>query len=160
VYLNGANYLGRAEEISLPEVSPKMTDHKALGLTGEMEFPAGLQKMTAKIKWNAPYPEVMTISHDFYTPVRLMFRGSLERWENGGKTAEVPVVAHLTGTFKKSGGLVVKAQDNSEMEHELSITRYKLEIDGTTICEVDVMANIYRTAEVDVLANYRSNLGI
>lgn len=160
VYLNGSNYLGRAEEIALPEVSPKMVDHKALGLTGEIELPAGVQKMSAKIKWNAPYPEVMRISHDFYTPVRLMFRGSLEKWENGGKVSEVPVVAHLTGTFKKAGGLVVKPQDKSEMEHELAITRYKLEIDGETICEIDVMANIYRTSDIDVLATYRANLGI
>ncbi|HJT73282.1 MAG TPA: phage major tail tube protein, partial [Chitinophaga sp.] len=81
VYLNGVSYMGRAEEITLPDIQPKMVDHKALGMVGESELPAGLQKMSAKIKWNAIYPDVMKTTHNVFTSVRLMVRTSIETYE-------------------------------------------------------------------------------
>ena len=34
IYLDGANLLGRAEEVKLPDVSMTMQEHKALGMVG------------------------------------------------------------------------------------------------------------------------------
>lgn len=160
VYLNGVSYMGRAEEISLPDITPKMVDHKALGMVGESELPAGLQKMSAKIKWNAIYPDVMKTTHNVFTSVRLMVRTSIETYEGGTRTSQQPAVIYLTGTWKKSGGLSFKPQDNVEIENELSVTAYKMEVNGQEIINVDVMANIWRVNGVDQLAVYRANLGL
>lgn len=160
VYLNGVSYMGRAEEITLPDVQPKMVDHKALGMVGESELPAGLQKMSAKIKWNAIYPDVMKATHNVFTSVRLMIRTSIETYEGGTRVAQQPAVIYLTGTWKKSGGLSFKPQDNVEIENELNVTAYKMEILGQEIVSIDVMANIWRVNGVDQLAVYRANLGL
>ena len=40
IYLDGANLLGRAEEVKLPDVSMTMQEHKALGMVGKVELPA------------------------------------------------------------------------------------------------------------------------
>lgn len=160
VYLNGVSYMGRAEEISLPDVQPKMADHKALGMVGESELPSGLQKMSAKIKWNAIYPDVMKTTHNVFTSVRLMVRTSIETYEGGTRTSQQPAVVYLTGTWKKSGGLTFKPQDNVEIENELSVTAYKMEVAGQEIINVDIMANIWRVNGVDQLATYRANLGL
>lgn len=160
VYLNGISYMGRAEEITLPDISPKMVDHKALGMVGESELPAGLQKMSAKIKWNAIYPDVMKMTHDVFTSVRLMVRTSIETYEGGTRTTQQPGVIYLTGTWKKSGGMSFKPQDNVEIENEMSITAYRMTVNNQEIINVDVMANIWRVNGVDQLAVYRTNLGL
>lgn len=160
VYLNGNSYMGRAEEITLPDISPKMADHKALGMVGELEVPAGLTKMSAKIKWNAIYPEVMLSTHNAFQAVRLQVRTSVETYAGGSRIAQVPAVIYLTGTWKKSGGLAFKPQDNVEMENELNVSAYKMEVNGEEIVDIDIMANIWRVAGEDQLALYRFNLGI
>ena len=160
VYVDGASWMGRAEEISLPDVAVKMSDHKALGMVGESQLPAGLQKMSAKIKWNAVYSDVMKKTHDPFTACRLMVRASVETYEGGSRTAQVPCVVYLTGTWMKSGGLNFKPQDNVEMENELNVTAYKMEINGEEIVDIDVLNNRWRVNGVDQLATYRANLGI
>jgi len=160
IYLDGISYMGRAEEISLPDVAPKMVDHKGLGMVGESELPAGLQKMSAKIKWNAIYPDVMAKTHNVFQALRLQIRTSIETYENGSRVAQVPCVIFLTAIPKKAGGLVFKPQDNVEREDEFNVTAYAMEINGEEIIDVDVMANIWRVNGVDQLAQYRANLGL
>lgn len=160
IYLDGTSFMGRAEEITLPDISPKMADHKALGMVGEFELPSGLQKMSAKIKWNAIYPDVLKKTYNSFTACRLMVRASVETWEGGTRSAQRPCVIYLTGTWRKSGGLVFKPQDNVESENELNITAYKMEIDGEEIVDIDVLSNIWRVNGEDQLAVYRSNLGL
>jgi len=160
IYLNGISFMGRAEEVNLPDVATKMVDHKALGMVGELELPAGLQKMSAKIKWNAIYPEVLKPAYNSFQAVRLQVRTSVETYEGASRVAQVPAVIFMTAVFKKTGGLGFKPQDNVEMEHELNVTAYKLEINGEEIVDIDVMANIWRVAGVDQLATYRANIGL
>ncbi|STJ83855.1 phage major tail tube protein [Escherichia coli] len=55
IYLDGTNLLGRAEEVKLPDVSMIMQEHKALGMVGKVELPAGFDKLEGEIKWNSFY---------------------------------------------------------------------------------------------------------
>ena len=42
-------FLGRATEIKLPDVSLIMQEHKALGMVGKIELPAGFDKLEGKL---------------------------------------------------------------------------------------------------------------
>ena len=160
IYLDGISYMGRAEEVTLPDVQPKMVDHKALGLIGELELPGGLQKMSMKIKWNAIYPDVMKKTHDVFTAIRLMVRTSIDTFEGGSRTNQAPCVIYATVTPKKAGGLNFKPSDNVEREDEFNVTAYKMEVDGEEIVDIDIMANVWRVNGEDQLATYRANLGV
>jgi uncharacterized protein len=160
VYMNGNSLLGKAEEITLPDLNGKMADHKALGMIGHMEFWAGLDKMEAKIKWNSLYEDVMRKAADPTKSHSFQVRSSLESFDSSGRTAQKPVVCYMTGTFKKVAGGNLKAHDNVEMEHMLNVSYVKLEVNGSVLYEVDVMANIYIVDGVDIMTTYRANLGI
>ncbi len=159
VFVNGTNHCGKAEEVKLPDVMQKMADHKGLGMIGTVELPAGLDKMSCTIKWTSMYPDVMKAEGDPYKANSLQFRGSLETWGAAGRTAQVPVVALVTGTFKKFPGGTWKAGDPVERESELAVSYYKLSIDGKDVVEVDFYANIYKVDGVDVVAQFNQNLG-
>lgn len=158
VYLNGISFMGRAEEITLPDLQPKMVDHKALGMVGEMELPGGLTKMSAKIKWNAIYPDVMKSTHDPFTAANLMVRTSIETYAAGSRITQAPAIIHLKGTWKKSGGLSFKPQDNVEMENEMNVFAYRMIVASVEIVSIDVMSNTWKVMGEDKLALYRINL--
>lgn len=159
VYLDGASMLGRAEEIDLPEVKQIMQEHKALGMQGKVEFPAGIDKLEAKIKWNSFYPEVLRKIGNPFKSLQLQARGSLESYTGQGRTSEVPVVTLMTGIFKKFPLGKFKPHDNVELESELAIHYVKQTIDGQDIIEIDVLANIFRIGTGDLLERFRINIG-
>lgn len=160
VYLNGASLLGKAEEVVLPALKATMSDHKALGMVGMLELPTGLDKLECKIKWNSFYNDVLISTHNIFEAAALTIRSSLETYEGNARVAEVPVKAFMRGSFKGSGDTTFKKQDNIENEATFNATYYKLEIGTDTIVEYDALANIYIVDGVDLLVNYRANLGI
>lgn len=160
VYIDGESFIGQAEEITCPEVAPKMIDHKALGSIGETELPStSIAKMSSKIKWNAPYLGAMKKMHDPFTAIRLQVRANMDVFEGSTRSGQIPVIIKMTGTPKKAGGLGFKPHDNVEREDELNVTAYTLIIDGEEIIHVDVLNNIWRVNGVDMLSAYRANIG-
>lgn len=160
VYVNGASQLGKAEEISLPVVKHVMSEHKALGMVGKMEFASGIDKLEAKIKWNSFYNDVFKKFATPFNTLNLQCRASVERYDSTGRSAQVPYVVYLTAFAKDFPTGNFKQHDNVELESNLSVTYVKIEENGENVLEIDVLANIYKVGGVDQLAQYRQNLGI
>lgn len=159
VYIDGNNHLGKASEIDMPDVMAKMTEFKALGLIGSFELPSGFDKMELRIKWNAFYPEIAAQFVNPFKKISIMVRGNMEIWEGGDRVGEKAVVIYATCQSKGFPTGKFKAQDNVEVESKLSCTHVKMEIDGEEVLELDIMNNIFKAAGVDMMANYRNNIG-
>jgi P2 family phage contractile tail tube protein len=159
VYVNGTSFLGRAEEVTLPKVQAKMIEHKALGMVGVVETPAGIEKMEAKIKWSSLYPEVLEYMANPHKALSIQVRASLETYDSTGRIAEAPVVAYMTVQFKNFPGIGFKHQDNAEVETDMVVSYYKLQIDGEDYIEVDAYANIWKVKGKDILEQYKANIG-
>lgn len=160
VYIDGVSKLGKAEEVSLPTIKHKLAEHKALGMVGTVEFFSGIEKMEAKIKWNAFYSDVLTKMGNPTKPMNIQIRSSLEEYTSSGRTSQLPVVCYITASSKDLPMGNFKQHDNVEAESNFSVTYAKLEINGQLIFEIDMLANIYKVGTEDVLAQYRANLGI
>ena len=102
IYLDGANLLGRAEEVKLPDVSMTMQEHKALGMVGKVELPAGFDKLEGEIKWNSFYRDAMLSAANPYKSLALQCRSSVQRYSSQGLIDEIPLVTFLTIMFKKN----------------------------------------------------------
>ncbi len=160
VYVDGNSLLGRAMEINLPDIKAKMSDHQALGLQGMIELPSGIDKLEAKIKWNSLYPEVLRKTGNPYKAVKMMVKASIENYEGGDLVGRQAVTTYLTGQFKQIPLGSFKQNDNVELESGIAVTYIKQEIAGEVVLEFDAMANILKVNGVDILAEYRANLGI
>lgn len=160
VYVDGVSHLGKAEEVMVPDIKYKFAEHKALGMIGVVEFFSGIEKLEAKIKWNSLYPSVLKKVANPTKPLSLQIRSSVSSYESAGIAAQSPLVCNITGTPKNFPLGNYKQHDNVEAETSFTITYAKLEIAGEVIYEVDLLANILIIDGVDVLADYRSNLGI
>lgn len=160
VYVDDKSFLGRAEEVTLPEVNFTVSEQKALGMVGVREFPNGIDKLSGKIKWNSFDEDVFKKFSNPYKALKLMVRSSVRVYEGGDVVEENPLVMYLTIQSKKMplGGF--KQNDNVELETEFTATYVKVEYKGALMMEVDVDNNIYNVAGTDLLAKYRQNLGI
>lgn len=159
VYVDGANFLGRASEVTLPSVKDVMADQKGLGMFGKAKVPSGIDDMECNIKWVAPNRDVMRAFADPRRAPLLQFRGSMETHDTTGLIAEVPVIVDVSGRRMERPLGTAKKQETVEPETKLAVTYYKLTIDGEELEEIDVLANIYKVDGVDILATYRRNVG-
>lgn len=159
VYIDGNNLLGRAEEITLPEIKAIMADHKALGMVGTAKFFSGIEEMTAKFKWLSFYPEVMKLNANPTKSVVVQVRASIETFIGQGRIAQEPFVAFLTGTFTGRQGGDFKQHQNVELTDTMTVYAYKEIVAGDTTLDVDVLANIWMAGGTDMLAQYRANIG-
>jgi P2 family phage contractile tail tube protein len=160
IYVDGTNLLGTAKEIELPEAAFKFADHEALGMVGMTEFFAGLEKMESKITWNSFYPESTAFVYNPTQPRSFQVRASLEKFEAGGRTAEDSFVVYLTAAFKNAPAGKFAQHENVDFESNLAVYYMKIEVNSEEQVEIDLLSNIYRVAGVDIMANYRTNLGI
>lgn len=159
VYVNGQSQLGKVEEINLPEITFMLSEHKALGMIGKFELFSGIDKMEATLKWNAFYADVLTTFADPRKALKLQVRSSLEVHDSSGLIDEIPCVAYLTGQVKNFPAGNFKQHDNVEASSKMTLTAYKLEINGLPVMEYDAMSNIYTVNGEDILATYRANIG-
>lgn len=160
VFADGNSMLGRVESINSPTVTWKQSEHKALGMIGTNEYASGLDKMEGTIKWNSIYGDVVSLFSNPFKPIRLQVRGNVEEISGGAKLRDIPSVIYMTVTAKNipTGGY--QQHDNVELETAYNCTYLKVVIDNVTVLEVDIEANILKVGGVDLLAQYRQNLGI
>jgi len=160
IYVRGGSWMGKAEEVTLPELKSTQQEHKGLGLHGRTEFPAGLDKMEMKIKWaNAYDVDVMRIAHNHFDAVDLEVRAAVESYVGAGRSGLSAAVMTIQGRFKGTTGGGFKQHESVDTESMLSVTYMKQVIDGVEVVEVDVINNIYRVNGVDLLAETRQIMG-
>ena len=159
IYVAGSSLLGRAEEIKLPDVSAIMQEHKALGMVGKIELPAGFDKLEGEIKWNSLYRDVARTMANPFQAVQLQCRSNVGTYGAQGRFQDVSLVTFLTVMFKKNPLGTFKQHDNAEFASSFSATYIKQMVDGEEILELDYLANIFRVNGEDMLATYRRNIG-
>jgi hypothetical protein len=159
VYINGTSYFGQIEEVTLPDVKAVFTDVKVLGLNAKVELPTGIDKLTSRLKLNAPYANFMKLQANPFKSHNLQFRGSLDTFQGGERVAQTPYKVWMSGTFKNAPGGAMKQNDNVEMEAELNVTYLRVVIGADEILEVDTLNNIHKVGGEDILSDTNRNQG-
>jgi len=158
IYLDGASLLGRADEVELAFPKAKMVDHKGLGMFGTAEFPAGIDKLEAKVKWASIYSEVLeTLS--IFNSHQFQLRSSIEQYTSQGRIAEQPFVGLMTAQFKDGGPLNFKQHEQVDFLTTLGVYHCEYYVAGVQYLLYDVLANMYVINGIDQLARFRANIG-
>lgn len=160
VYVNGTSTHGQAAEVSLPEIQFEKMDYKALGMIGVAKFFNGFSALEATIKWNYPDNEVQIACANPKKAIDLMIRSNKTIFQDGSISAEQPVVIYLKGTSNNHGLGAFKAKEDTDLSTKFDVSYVKQEVNGREIVEIDVLNNIFRVDGVDIMADYRKNLGI
>jgi len=143
VYIDGNVLLGQVAELDMPDIQFKFSDYKALGMVGSAEFVEGIDKLTARVKFNSLYPDVLSKAANIGNVVNMLVYADQKTYGPSGMAATVPVLMEMSATFKSAPMGKFKQHESIEAESELAVYYAKLSISGVPIFEIDVLANIY-----------------
>lgn len=159
-YVNGLSWLGAVAETEVPQLKTLMSEHNALGMVGKIKLPTGLDTLEAKFKFTSYYGDILRTVGNPYRATKVQIRANVEEWNGEGLATETPLVIHYTGNFINPNYGKFKQHDNVELDAEMNVWFLKVVLGEEVLTEVDVMNNIWKVSGVDILANYRRNLGL
>lgn len=160
IYCNGENFLGTAREVEVANLEYEMVDSEILGLFGSPMFPGGLNEIETTITWAAPKVESLLAIANPFKMNQWQFRGSVEVYDSTGKTKDIPIVMFCNGLVSESESWNQSKLEAFESETTFQTFYLKQQLDGRNILEIDVLANILKVDGVDVMAQWRQNLGV
>ena len=157
MFVDGVSFSGDVPSMTLPKLATKSEEYRGGGMSGPVDLPTGLEKLEAAWTTNGVRKE----SLKFFgladqTACNAVFRGSFK----GQKGTVKAVTVTLRGSLKEVDMGDWKPGDKSEIKHAMSVTYYKLEIDGRVMYEIDFANMVQVINGVDQLAAERSALGL
>lgn len=160
VFLNGIDYHGVAESVTLPKITRKLEAWRGAGMGGSAQIDMGLDDEALSMSWAlggfdaAPYKQMGSPVID---GAMVRFAGSVQR-DDTGETMAVEVV--VRGRHKEIDSGDSKEGDNTSLKISTVCTYYKLTMDGEDIIEIDVVNLIEKVDGVDLMAAHRKNIGL
>ena len=151
--------LGRAAEIELPHPKSKMVDYKGLGMIGDLKLWAGIEEMESTIKWASYDPTVLVQIVNPLSARYVLVMGNVTQYTSGGVQAQIPVIYVMGGIFHDPGSASVKKMEQSELTSKVTVYHAEEYIGGVQTFVYDIFSNTYIVNGIDILAQYRQNLG-
>jgi P2 family phage contractile tail tube protein len=157
MFVGGNSLQGDVPSLNLPKLSVKVEEYRAGGMDAPIDMDMGLEKMEASFTTNGVRREVLKHFGAFdQTGFSASFRGAFK----GQKGATKAVVATLRGGLREVDPGEWKPGEKAEFKYAVSVTYYKLEIDGRVMFEIDPLNCVRVIDGVDQLAAERAALGI
>ena len=158
LFNDGTSFVGLIPSVTLPKLTRKMEDYRAGGMNGPIKSDQGIEALT--MEWTAGgyirqvFEQWGATQHD---AVALRFAGALQADDTGAVTA---VEVFVRGRHSEIDPGESTAGEKTEVKVKSELSYYRLEMDGRTIIEIDVMNLVEVVGGVDRLAEVRAAIGL
>lgn len=158
LFNDGNSYMGVAEDVKLPKLSRKMADFRGGGMNGPVDIDLGQDKLeldfTCAGLVAGVYEQYAKTKVD---GVMIRFAGAYQEDVTGAVQAVEIVVR---GRHKEIETGDAKAGDKGKTTVKMTLSYYKLSVDGKEMVEIDLLNMIEKVAGQDVLADQRKAIGL
>ena len=154
LYVDGVGYAGSVEELNLPNPTLKTEEFRAGGMDMPEDVDMGMEKLTMNFsiaKYDKHSLSLLGQSKPF------TIRGSIRDEESGD---EVPMVINATAKTVGIEHSAWKAGEHVPAKYNLSLSRYKLSLDGKVMHDISANPPKRVINGVDHLKQARANIGL
>ncbi len=152
-YLDGVRMIGTGASFDLPEINMKTSTISGGGISGEIDSPTigQFESMEQSVSFNTLYSSAMDMLSPKKT-VDLTFRAAQQVYDkNGGYNFKGLRVVEK-GRVKKFKPGKIEKSEGMEAEVTIELTYILIEVDGTTVLEIDKLNSVYKVNGEDMLA--------
>ncbi len=158
LFNDGNNYLGKVSEITLPKLSRKVEEWRGGGMDAGVEIDMGGELII--LEWTAGGlldTSLKQFGAAAADAAALRFAGAYQRDDDGSVDAVEVIVR---GRHKEIDFGTAKPGDTTAHKFTTTCIYYRLDINGTTVIEIDALAMVFNVGGVDRLAEQRRALGV
>lgn len=132
-FIAGEGFAGRVTELTPPKLTLKTEEFRGGGMDAPVEMDMGMDALVADMsaaEWLPPM--LRAFGRD---GTQMEFRGAFR--DDGGRVSAV--VVSLTGKVKELDSGSWKPGEGAALKATITCTYYKLQVDGETLHEIDVV---------------------
>lgn len=157
LYRKGTKLVGLTGEVELPAVTMVTDTLEGAGTGGNMDIP--VIGLTENIDIQIPF---MSLTKDLFSLANpgeaedLTLRGAIQGTDPAtGKISYTSIAISMRGTVKEITPGTVKAGGKMESSVTMTLSYYKIALDGETVLEIDKLNNVFVVNGDDVLKEVR-----
>lgn len=156
VFADGTSWLGKVDEVSLPEMKIKTESFRGGGMVGEVDINMGLEKLEMEIKLGGATIEAMRqFGRVGVAGVMLRFVGGYQDDSTGGILPGELVVRGMHTSLNPGSA---KTGANTEWTVKSTLSYLKWTLNSRVECEIDMLNLVWFSDGVDHLAAMRAAL--
>jgi P2 family phage contractile tail tube protein len=156
-YVDGRGFAGRVTQCTLPKLKLKTDDHRAGGMDAPVKVDLGMEGLEAGFQMSTMERDALKF---FGLADATAFNGVFRGAFRDTKGATKAVAATFRGMLSEVDPGDWKPGEKVDAKFTVSLTYYKLEIDGATVYEIDVLGMVRIIDGVDQLADIRKAIGM
>lgn len=157
LYLNGRNFSGTCDKVTLPKNTPKFEVLNASGLTRPLKINVGSEDdWSLSFSKNGLDLSLLTEGDCKIDGQELLFRGSVSM---GDSCEEIPVKIYAWGQIGETDQGDLEVNKLAKNEVKIEVARIQYFVNEKEVYFEDVINMIRRINGVDVLEKRRRNLG-
>jgi len=158
LYNEGNSYMGVVDEFAQPKIAHAMDEWRAGGMLGPVKIDNGLQMMEAEATVGGIVRQMLRqMGSASVDGVLLRLVGAYQS-DDGSNVDQVEIV--MRGRWEEIDMGNAKAGEDTKHKGKMPLAYYKLNINGRTEIEIDMLNAIYIVDGVDRYAEIRSAIGL
>ncbi|HIX25520.1 MAG TPA: phage major tail tube protein [Candidatus Lachnoclostridium avicola] len=157
LYRKGTKLVGLTGEVELPAVTMVTDTLEGAGTGGNMDVP--VIGLTENMDIQIPF---MSLTKDLFSLANpgeaedLTLRGAIQGTDPAtGKISYTSIAISMRGTVKEITPGTVKSGGRMESSVTMTLSYYKIALDGETVLEIDKLNNVFVVNGDDVLKEVR-----
>lgn len=154
LFREGAGMLGTIAEVTLPKLTAKTESGRYGGMLGEVEFNMGVDKLELSYKVGGFMQETLANFGAAKLGAEMLRWAGAYQDDSTGDVYAVEVITR--GNLNEADFGTAKVGEGGEQSHKLSLTYYKLTVDGQEIVEIDMISGLLVVNGVDQTAAIRN----
>ncbi len=160
VYQDGDDLVG-VSDVTLPKLEAITETVKGAGIAGEIDSPTmgHFGSMELELNWRSLDKSNIVLAKP--TGVALDLRGAVQMNDNkSGTLSSLPVKIVVRGIAKNTDLGKLEMGATTDTKNTIEVTYIKIDVDGSTVLEIDKYNYICRIDGDDFLSNVRTALGL
>lgn len=154
LFNEGASYLGLVASVTLPKLTRKLEERRGGGMDGTVKIDMGAEPLELEFTTGGPMRDVLrqygltNISGAF-----LRFAGA---WQDDGTGSVDTVEITVRGRHEEIDMGEAKPGEGGEFKVKSALTYYRLDWNGVTEIEIDVLNGVFIVGGIDRMAEIRA----
>ena len=158
LFIDGLNYSGRIDEITLPTLTRKTEEYFAGGMIAPVELDMGMEKLEMDFTLREYNPEVLAYFADPAISAITMRCTAVTFHEGSTNTNSVEIV--FRGRWRSLEQGTLKRGESATLKVGVALAYYKYSHNGTALIEIDPVNYIETINGVDRAKARRTALGM
>jgi len=158
IFVNGNNYAGTADSITLPKLSRKLESHRGAGMPGAVKIDLGFDDDALDFEFSmvGVSPEITELLGGSINSCQLRFAGAFQQEDTEDY---LKIEISLSGRLKEVDLGELKQGEKNTSKYSVACTYYRLEVNNNVVTEIDLLNMVHKNSSKNLYdeAKYKNS---